>query len=187
MMRPHNMVPRACRSISCGEMFTPKDGGYNAQYCSPKCKTRAGHERQRLRRQQQKESDPQGVQDRRRASWDKTKRNPKSLEKHRASGRRGKSKVRQWLADYKMKMGCVDCGYRKHFSALQLDHEGPKSVEISEIRSSIARLQKEIKDGQCKVRCANCHSIKTWERKQPGYIEFNKTVSKIAKDSFDVV
>jgi hypothetical protein len=77
------------------------------------------------------------------------------------------SKAREWLAKYKLERGCVDCGYREHAAALQLDHEGPKAVEIAEARSSIRRLMAEIEAGQCKVRCANCHSIRTWERKQP--------------------
>lgn len=51
-------------------------------------------------------------------------------------------------------------------SALQLDHEGKKSVEIALARTSIDRLLAEIRNGECVVRCANCHSIKTWERKQ---------------------
>lgn len=64
-----------------------------------------------------------------------------------------------------MSRGCVDCGYKEHYSALQLDHEGEKSMEIADARSSIARLKREIEAGRCKVRCANCHSIITWKRK----------------------
>jgi hypothetical protein len=85
---------------------------------------------------------------------------------HRARAIAYQKDVRAWLAAYKMEHGCSDCGFRGHFSALQLDHEGAKSVEISKARTSIARLKAEIESGQCKVRCANCHSIRTWERKQ---------------------
>lgn len=85
---------------------------------------------------------------------------------HRSRAIEYQKVVRAWLAAYKLEHGCVDCGYKAHFSALQLDHEGAKSVEISKARTSIARLQAEIEAGQCKVRCANCHSIRTWERKQ---------------------
>lgn len=74
--------------------------------------------------------------------------------------------VRAWLADYKMSKGCADCGYAEHPAALQLDHEGEKSIEIADARTSVARLLREIESGQCVVRCANCHSVKTWERKQ---------------------
>ena len=70
-----------------------------------------------------------------------------------------------WLAEYKETIGCVDCGYAVHFSALQLDHQGKKTAEISNIRSSKERLLKEIKSGDCVVRCANCHSVRTWANK----------------------
>lgn len=89
------------------------------------------------------------------------------LAPYRAKGMYYQQAVRAWLADYKMERGCVDCGFKEHPAALQLDHEGEKSIEIAAARTSVARLLKEIEDGECVVRCANCHSIKTWERKQP--------------------
>jgi hypothetical protein len=99
--------------------------------------------------------------------WLMLKADPAKYAKHMAAGRKSRQVVRDWLANYKQTHGCVDCGYNAHFSALQLDHEGEKSVAIADARTSIARLQAEIKAGQCKVRCANCHSIQTWKRKQP--------------------
>jgi hypothetical protein len=81
---------------------------------------------------------------------------------HKRSTNTSRSKVTQWLAAYKMERGCMDCAYRKHFSALQLDHTGPKTAEFGAIRSSVKRIQAEIESGQAVVRCANCHSIKTW-------------------------
>lgn len=77
----------------------------------------------------------------------------------------GARKVRAWLAAYKLARGCKDCGYNKFACALQLDHEGPKTAAISMLRTSTARILAEIKHGRCVVRCANCHAVKTWERK----------------------
>jgi len=94
------------------------------------------------------------------------KANPDRWARWIAHGNSYSRKVRDWLATYKLERGCIDCGYKTHSAALQLDHEGPKAVAISTARSSIARLRAEIESGQCKVRCANCHAIKTWERKQ---------------------
>lgn len=48
---------------------------------------------------------------------------------------------------------------------LQLDHTGPKSMSIADARSSIRRLKDEIERGKCVVRCANCHAVKTAERR----------------------
>jgi LSD1 subclass zinc finger protein len=89
------------------------------------------------------------------------------MAKHRANSAKSVRAVREWLAAYKLKLGCVDCGYNTNAAALQFDHEGPKLAAISELRSSKERILAEIKRGKCKVRCANCHAVKTWERKQP--------------------
>ncbi len=92
-------------------------------------------------------------------------KDPALAEKHRESGRVSRRKTRDWLAAYKMERGCRDCDWRHHFSGLQLDHEGEKTAEISSIRTSVKRLMAEIESGQCVVRCANCHSVKTWAAK----------------------
>lgn len=81
------------------------------------------------------------------------------------SVRESKRRVREWLAAYKLERGCIDCGYMAHAAALQMDHEGEKTAEISVIRSSVKRLLAEIESGRCVVRCAICHSIKTWAEK----------------------
>lgn len=143
----------------CKEVFTPKKGGYNAKYCSDTCKRRS--QRARLRA-----TKPEAIAIRRARSYQTTKHHPDRIARHRAGQRRYRDMAREWLATYKLAHGCIDCGYRTHFAALQLDHEGEKAVEIAEARSSIRRLKAEIESGKCVVRCANCHSIRTWERKQ---------------------
>lgn len=144
---------------ACGQQFAPKPKGFNARYCSDGCKRRSQRARLRL-------TNPNQLTQSRARSYAKTKGHPERLAAHRASSRSYRQAGREWLAAYKLAEGCVDCGYREHAAALQLDHEGTKSVEIAEARSSIKRLQAEIEAGQCRVRCANCHSIRTWERKQ---------------------
>lgn len=141
----------------CGATFTPKPGGYNARYCKKSCKTHA------YRMQHKK---PPATRAESIASYARIKACPVRLAKHRARATEKRRSVRLWLMTYKMVNGCIDCGFRMHFAALQLDHEGPKSDEIAVARSSIKRLKAEIENGQCKVRCANCHAIKTWERLQ---------------------
>jgi len=70
-----------------------------------------------------------------------------------------------WLENYKLSRGCIDCGYNSNSEALQLDHEGVKTAEIANLRHNVIKLQEEIEKGKCVVRCANCHAIKTRERK----------------------
>jgi hypothetical protein len=151
------MTPVIC--ASCKRAFFPKAKGYNARYCADKCKRRA-------KRSRRLEDNPEQLRAARRRSYLQTKAHPERLKKHRDGGNQSRRLVRQWLADYKLARGCVDCGYRKHSAALQLDHEGPKSIEIADARTSIKRLQTEIDAGRCVVRCANCHSIRTAELKR---------------------
>lgn len=151
--------PRACHQ--CGQTFQPKRGGYNARYCQDKCKRAS--QRSRLRKEK-----PDQMPKARNRHYEKMKKDPVRLERHRETSKSYREKTRKWLADYKLKHGCADCGFKGHFSALELDHEGKKSISIADARTSIKRLKEEIKNGQCVVRCANCHAIKTWERKTVG-------------------
>lgn len=151
------MITISCKP--CGKTFIPKPKGYNARYCSDTCKRRSQRARLRI-------ENPEQLRSARKRSYQQTKKYPERLEGHRSTARKYRQYGREWLASYKLEHGCVDCGYRAHAAALQLDHEGKKSVEIAEARSSIGRLEAEIKAGDCKVRCANCHAIRTWERKQ---------------------
>lgn len=145
-------------SVVCGECkatFEPRAGGYNARYCGARCRnkarrTRIGSEKRNLQHRQR---------------FVRVKQDVSRYGRHLQQGRRSRRAVREWLAEYKLKRGCIDCGYAVHFAALQLDHTGPKGQEIADCRSSIARLQEEIQQGRCVVRCANCHSVKTWADK----------------------
>lgn len=67
---------------------------------------------------------------------------------------------------YKVMKGCIDCGYNRHPHALDFDHLSDKEFLISRALGSMAswtRIKNEIR--KCEVRCANCHRIKTAERK----------------------
>lgn len=157
-------IQRQCSG--CGADFTIVRGwgGSNTtrKYCTPQCKDKAILARIRERRKAvNKEYDPEARQ----KAWLATKANPESLAKHRASTNKYRAETRNFLAEYKMERGCVDCGYKEHPAALQLDHEGYKSVSIAEARSSKTRLLAEIEAGKCVVRCANCHAVVTWKRK----------------------
>jgi ribosomal protein L24E len=148
--------------VFCEAEFQPKHGANTlVKYCSKKCKGKAKYRRERDHKPLERAAA-------KRRAYLSVKSNPSRLERHRLHGRTTRHKAREWLANYKTCRGCFDCGYNEHSSALQLDHEGPKSVSIADARTSIGRLKREIESGMCVVRCANCHSIWTWERKQEG-------------------
>lgn len=71
-------------------------------------------------------------------------------------------KIKQFLAEEKLRQGCVDCGYKEHAVALDFDHvDGDKTINVSKIRSMKVAIE-EIK--KCVVRCANCHRVVSQER-----------------------
>ena len=74
---------------------------------------------------------------------------------------------KKYVDEYKIKRGCVCCGYKKHASALDFDHLDPsaKSMGVSQMLAlSFKRLKNEI--NKCQVLCANCHRIKTADPEQ---------------------
>ena len=74
---------------------------------------------------------------------------------------------KRWLAEYKLRVGCSDCGYKAHPAPLQFDHVQPylhaRSVSML---SGTARWKIEEEIERCEVVCANCHSIRTSDRGQ---------------------
>jgi hypothetical protein len=78
-----------------------------------------------------------------------------------------KPKLTKFVNRYKKLCGCIDCGYKSHAVALQFDHvRGEKHKDVSRMVGecvSLKRLKEEIR--KCEVRCANCHSVITQERR----------------------
>lgn len=70
-----------------------------------------------------------------------------------------------YTAQVKAARGCVDCGYCDSPVALDFDHvTGKKVANVSSlVRRARAQVDAEI--AKCEVRCANCHRIKTAERR----------------------
>lgn len=64
---------------------------------------------------------------------------------------------------------CTDCGNVYHHSMMEFDHkpEFKKSFDIGSggTAGSVDALMKEI--SKCDLVCSNCHSYRTWLRRQP--------------------
>lgn len=77
------------------------------------------------------------------------------------------ARYRREINEYKMSYGCLDCGYCEHPVALHLDHRDPSEKEFTVSEKlhdlSAERIWAEIQ--KCDVRCANCHMIRTYERR----------------------
>lgn len=73
------------------------------------------------------------------------------------------------IAQYKLAKGCTDCGYALHPAALEFDHL-PGTVKLFNIGEQIGNRSLEsiwTEIDKCDVVCANCHNIRTADRRVP--------------------
>ena len=81
---------------------------------------------------------------------------------------RWKQRTQGKVTDIKLASGCIDCEYNQHPCALEFDHvRGEKVENVSRmVLSGFAwdRIVTEI--AKCEVVCANCHAIRTAERRR---------------------
>lgn len=73
----------------------------------------------------------------------------------------------EFLVAYKLKSGCVDCGYNKHHAGLQFDHL-PGFKKYANVASLTYRSREVLLEeiSKCEVVCGTCHCIRTFERGQ---------------------
>jgi transposase-like protein len=75
----------------------------------------------------------------------------------------------EWMREVKSKP-CADCGGRFHPAVMQFDHRpgSPKRDNLSTLvrRSSIRLALDEM--ANCDIVCANCHAVRTFERRERG-------------------
>jgi len=102
---------------------------------------------------------------------------PKNRKKHIGYINNIKKKIINYVLDYKKRSKCSDCGLSgvQYPEVLDFDHiNDNKEFNISEFRrhtSGFNKVKKEIK--KCEIVCANCHRIRTAERKKLKNIEIH--------------
>jgi len=71
-----------------------------------------------------------------------------------------------FLTQFKLERGCIDCGYREHSEALDFDHV--RGIKLFEFASAGTRKPSSILEeiAKCEVVCANCHRIRTFNRRR---------------------
>lgn len=90
-------------------------------------------------------------------------------DKMAANSKRYSDKKRAWLDGIKLEAGCMDCGYNEQAVALDFDHvRGVKEFTVSQGNRSRATVLAEIE--KCDVVCANCHRIRTHERRTDAHL-----------------
>lgn len=107
-------------------------------------------ERARIRTAERRREDPDGTRAR-----------------TKASALRIRTRNRIDVRALKLLRGCIDCGYDSNADALEFDHrpgEGKRPRGVGGVIGNTRLLIAEI--AKCDVRCANCHAIRTQERRR---------------------
>jgi hypothetical protein len=68
----------------------------------------------------------------------------------------------------KVEQGCIDCGYNAHPAALDFDHRPGTERRWKGFGENLSRSWDVVLDeiSKCDVRCANCHRVISYERRQ---------------------
>jgi hypothetical protein len=75
----------------------------------------------------------------------------------------------EWYRQLKTDRPCADCGRCFHHSAMTWDHL-PGSTKVAELSTFLSKhrsrrmVLEEI--AKCELVCANCHAVRTWERRR---------------------
>lgn len=97
---------------------------------------------------------------------------PERVEAGRAANRRCIQKKAQTIRDYKVALGCADCGV-DHVAVLDLHHRDPATKNPKLRRGTkgsgalahltYAEIAAELE--KCDVVCSNCHRIREYEER----------------------
>ena len=85
----------------------------------------------------------------------------------RLRGKNWKRASREYQILAKAGKSCMDCGGYFPPCAMEWDHvldRGPKLFELAAGDHSLAKVQAEI--AKCDLVCANCHRVRTWDRRR---------------------
>lgn len=160
-----NLPPKNC--ALCGNEFKPKIG--KQLYCSTDCgrkkwtqenpeRVLAIQRRNEAKRKGKNRYKPEQAQ----ANYRKRMIDPEYRIRINEKAVERINNIRKFMRRYKLFVGCVDCGYKKHHAALDFDHvRGVKKFNVCNAKS-IKSAKEEIR--KCEVVCANCHRKRTYMR-----------------------
>jgi hypothetical protein len=84
----------------------------------------------------------------------------------------------------KVSVGCADCGYREHPAALDFDHL-PGYTKLFGIGNNPDRswVSLEAEMAKCEVVCANCHRVRTFNRRLTGRSDSTTLKAQAAQET----
>ena len=92
---------------------------------------------------------------------------PCMIARHRDGVRARSRALLAEIQAIKLDRGCADCGYASHPAALEFDHlpGHKKEHRIAQLSNGAKREKILAEMAKCEVVCANCHRIRTAERR----------------------
>ncbi|MGH7894858.1 MAG: hypothetical protein ACREQL_09325 [Candidatus Binatia bacterium] len=86
----------------------------------------------------------------------------------RAYFREYHKKRREWVTQLKTNSPCMDCGVAFHPAAMQFDHRPGEQKRFNVGNCTHhPRVVVEAEIAKCDLVCANCHAVRTFERRRP--------------------
>lgn len=94
-----------------------------------------------------------------------------------------------YVNQIKIEQGCADCGYREHAVALDFDHvAGIKSADVAVlVRRLVPYPELDAEIAKCEVVCANCHRVRTLERRQHGRVRAREVNPQLELDLKEIM
>ena len=91
-------------------------------------------------------------------------------ERRREQKRRNKEAFLVWYRALKESVPCADCGQHHHHAAMQFDHlpGAGKRGDVGDLMRYSSRQLVLDEIAKCEPVCANCHAIRTFERRAAG-------------------
>jgi hypothetical protein len=92
----------------------------------------------------------------------------RNWKRRHAHNRRRSKEFWAWYISLKDGRPCADCGGVFHHAAMQWDHldGAQKTASVSSLGSSKSRLRLLAEIEKCELVCANCHAVRTYERRK---------------------
>lgn len=101
------------------------------------------------------------------------RKTPNGGRKHREFERQRVAAKLSAVSMLKLEKGCADCGYNKHPEALDFDHtKDNKVMGVARMVSKHMSLEAILEEAEkCEVVCANCHRVRTADRRASTWVD----------------
>jgi hypothetical protein len=90
----------------------------------------------------------------------------KDKERQKESVRKRQNQLRDQIHSFKESNPCVDCGNFYPYYVMQFDHLRDKKFAVGIRSASYGSAYFNAEMEKCDIVCANCHAIRTYQRRR---------------------